>query len=192
MKIKLIFLIAVVFLAGCASTITGKPGDADGIAYYMPRPYFLITKNIDHAPSKIGKTEPKKNSEEKKVIKKTSIQAENKKRDFYQFQVIYLPDLTQKRSLKIISRTGKIDTKITLKDGWQLTGINLDADADTAGIITAFASAIPSIAGLTKSKDITEVVPKINDKEAGLWLYEISAENGRLKYELVLQWPPGR
>lgn len=27
-------------------------------------------------------------------------------------------------------------------------------------------------------------------KEAGLWLYEIKVENGQLKYNLVIQWPP--
>ena len=188
--LKTIFLAGIVLLAGCASTITGKPGDADGIAYYLPKPYLLITKNMTTTSFKIEVTE----SKEKREIKQTPIMSEDKGGDSYQIQIIYLPDLSEKHSLKIVSRTGKIDTKLTLINGWQLVGLNLDADADTAKIITAIGSLIPKAAGLpslTKGmeKEMEGVLPETEAKEAGLWLYEIKVKNGETKYNLVIQWP---
>lgn len=192
--LKTIFLTGIVLLAGCASTITGKPGDADGIPYYLPKPYLLITKNMSIVPFENKITESKEGSEEKREIKQTPRVVEGGKENFCQFQIIYLPDLTEKHCLKILSRTGKIDTKLTLINGWQLVGLNLDADADTTNIITAVGSMIPKAAGLLPSKGIEKgmegVLQEAKMKEAGLWLYEMKVENEQMRFNLVMQWSP--
>lgn len=184
--LQLFMLILIsVFIAGCASTITARSGGDTGIPYYLPKPYLLITKNLTPLVEKT--TEKKDEKGNTTVIEHTvePVTTNIKEKDSYSFQIIYLPDLTQKHGLEIQSRTGTIKTNITLVDGWKLVGINLDADAKTSDIIKAIGEVIPKLPPITKA-----VPGEPEGKEVGLWLYEIKVENGQLKYDLVIQWPP--
>lgn len=184
--IKTCVLIASVFLTGCVSTITAIPGGSSGIPYYLPRPYLLITKNICSIQTKTTVTK-----EKNKTVETTEpVRLCDKDKGPLSFQIIYLPDLTQKHSLKMIPRTGRIDTKIRLIDGWQLVDLNLDANADTANIIESVGSAVSSVTSLGNALGYKGISRELKTEEAGLWLYEISVEDGRLKYELVIEWPP--
>lgn len=110
-----IVLVASIFiLSGCASTITARSGGENGIPYYLPKPYLLITKNLTSLTEKI--TEKKDDKGNTITIERTvePVSTNNIQRDFYSFQVIYLPDLTQKHTLEILSRTGEVKTNITL------------------------------------------------------------------------------
>lgn len=191
----LLLLGATLIFSGCASTITASSGGETGIPYYLPKPYLLITKNLTFLTEKI--TEKKNDKGNTEAIEHTvgPITTNNNKGDSYFFQVIYLPDLTQKYGLEIQSRTGIIKTKVTWIDGWKLVGLNLDADAKTSDIIKAIGEAITQLPiirpmkGIEKSMGIEGIEKKIEKaKEAGLWLYEIKVENRQLKYELVLHW----
>jgi len=190
LKFVMLMLIPV-FIAGCASTITARSGGETGIPYYLPKPYLLITKNLTPLVEKtIEKKDDKGNTT---AIEHTvePITTKIEKGDSYSFQVIYLPDLTQKHGLEIQSRTGTINTNITLVDGWKLVGINLDADAKTSEIIQSIGSAITSVIYPLENLEKGLAPPvELKEKEAGLWLYEIKVENGQLKYDLVIQWPP--
>lgn len=179
-------LFSVVMLFACASTITTKPGGEAGIPYYLPKPYLLLTKNISLVQTKTV-TETVK--EDKKETIKTTVEPimqADKGRDFFSFQVIYLPDLTQKYGMEILSRTGTIDTTVTLIDGWKFTGLNLKADAKTSETIQAIGSVISQlpIKGLPEK----ELQKPMKEAEAGLWLYEIRVEKGQIKYDLVIEW----
>lgn len=201
LKTKFIYLCCmaiILLISGCAS-ITASRGD-EGIPYYLPKPYLLIAKNIALGQTKVT-TEVNEVKEDKKIttITKTStepvFQKIQEKGDLLSFQIIYLPDLTEKHSLKIQSGTGTLDTNITLVDGWKFTGINLKVDAKTSEIIQAIGSVIGNIPlsflkGGTEevTKGIEELVEKKAEVDAGLWLYEIRVEGGRIKYDLVIEW----
>lgn len=174
-----------VFITGCASTITAKSGGETGIPYYLPKPYLLITKNLTPL---VEKTTEKKDDKGNITAIEHSVEpvtTDTKVKDSYSFQIIYLPDLTQKYGLEIQSRTGTVKTNVTFIDGWKLVGLNLDADAKTSDIIKAIGEVIPKLPPITKA-----VPEEPEGEKVGLWLYEIKVENGQLKYELVIQWPP--
>jgi hypothetical protein len=180
-SMKFVFIILIsLFIGGCASTITARPGGETGIPYYLPKPYLLITKNLTPLVEKTTEKKDDKGNTTAIERKGEPVTTNNEKGDFYSFQIIYLPDLTQKYGLEIQSRTGTIKTNVTLIDGWKLVGINLDADAKISDTIKAVGELIPSI---PKGMGIVE------EKKVGLWLYEIKVENGQLKYDLVIEWP---
>jgi len=190
MKFVMIVLISL-FIGGCASTITARRGGENGIPYYLPKPYLLITKNLTPLVEKTTEKKDDKGNTTAIEHKVEPVTTNNEKGDSYSFQIIYLPDLTQKYGLEIQSRTGTIKTNVTLIDGWKLVGINLDADAKTSDIIKAVGELIPSIPkgmGIEKEKREKENII-VEEKKVGLWLYEIKVENGQLKYDLVIDWP---
>jgi hypothetical protein len=184
-------LFTVMTLFGCASTITAKPSGESGIPYYLPNPYLLMAKNISLVQTK---TITKTIKEEKKETIETTaepITQSDTGRDFFSFQVIYLPDLTQKYGIEILSRTGTIDTTVTLIDGWKFTGLNLKADAKTSETINAIGSVVSKLPfPVTKAPIDKGLMEPAKEAEAGLWLYEIRVEDGRIKYDLVIEWKP--
>lgn len=188
-KVYVLLLIGLsLIFSGCASTITAKPGGKTGISYYLPKPYLLITKNLTPLTEKI--TEKKDEKGNTIAIERTvePLNTIKDAGDSYSFQVIYLPDLTQKYGLEILSRTGEVKTNITLVDGWKLVGLNLDADAKTSDIIKAIGEVIPKLLPVEKSQLVEKVQIVPEKKEAKLWLYEIKVEQGQLKYDLVIHW----
>ncbi len=184
MKFVMIVLISL-FIGGCTSTITARPGGETGIPYYLPKPYLLITKNIAPLVEKTTEKKDDKGNSRGIVRKEEPVRINNEKGDYYFFQIVYLPDLTQKYGLEIQSRTGTIKTNVTLIDGWKLVGINLDADAKTSDIIKAVGELIPSI---PKSMGIEKGMRAVEEIKVGLWLYEIKVEKGQLKYDLAIKW----
>ncbi|MFN4196625.1 MAG: hypothetical protein ACK4FM_01275 [Caldimicrobium sp.] len=191
-------VVGIFILFGCASSITGRAGGEKGIAYYLPKPYLLITKNLNLPTEKITEkiTEKKEDKGNTTTIERTieSVSTNNTQGDTYSFQVIYLPDLTQKHFLEILPGTGEVKTNITLVDGWKFVGLNLQADAKTADIIKAIGEVIkaapippkPSVKGFFKEEPEIEKAPQKG--KAAIWLYEIKVDNGTLKYEQVLHW----
>jgi len=173
-----------IFIAGCASTITARPGGETGIPFYPPKPYLLITKNLIPIVEKTMEKKDEKGNTIEHTAEPLALNVD-KEKDSYSFQIIYLPDLTQRYGLEIQSRTGTVKTNVTLVDGWKLVGLNLDADAKTSETIQAIGGVIPQLSLPAK---VDKGVPKMERSEAGLWLYEIKVENGQLKYEQVIQW----
>lgn len=183
-------VVGAFILSGCASTITATPckeSGNDGLPYYLPKPYLLIMKNLTPLAEKITETKDGggKTTAIEREVKPVSL---NKTEgDSFSFQIIYLPDLNEKKCLKILSRTGEVKTNITLIDGWKFVGLNLEADAKTSEIIKAISEIIPKIPfEEAKRKKADEDLPK--EQKAELWLYEIKVHNGTLRYEEVLHW----
>ena len=200
LKTKFIYIycvIIILLLSGCTSKISATRGD-EGMSYYLPKPYLLIAKNIALGQTKVT-TKVTEVKEDKKVTTTTETITEpvfskiEEKGDLLSFQIIYLPDLTEKHSLNIESGTGTLDTTITLVDGWKFTGVNLKADAKTSDVIQAIGSVIGNLpltilTGGMKSLTQRPVEKEKEEVDAGLWLYEIRVEDGRIKYDLVIEW----
>lgn len=202
-KIKVVLiLISCLMLSGCASTITANKltsqneETTSGIPYYLPQPYLLMTKNLALMEQVVETSETAGDEEGKKDRKRTSkteiVAADKTEEDVYRFKILYLPDKSEKYGLKIKARTGTIKTNMTLVDGWQLTGVNLDADAKTKETIEAVATGLQNI--LSGIKDVgilsktglsagmgEKLAATQKDVEAGLWLYRIDLKPGRDK-----------
>lgn len=204
--VKLASLVAIIGVAGCASTISVVPlsktameeSEKSGIPYYLPRPYLLITKNFNGTKQTTTKTKvEKKNVDETSTTTTettTSEPALKNESDSYSAQVIYLPDLKRRYGLNIDKGTGIFDSTITLVDGWKLTGINVKSDSKTAETISAVGGAAKDFAASVLKGAPQERMEKllaniIEQPNAQLWLYELGDD---LQWKPVVQWPSSK
>lgn len=191
-----LYLVVLLVLAGCASTVTvvKDKDNEDGIPFYLPKPYLLITKNLPSVGTKLTTTtERKQDGTATTVTVNEPVpygSEEAKKGDLFSFQIIYLPDLAERYRLKIKSGTGTIDTTITLVDGWKFTGLNLKADAKTSETIQAVGSAFKSVAEIAKLLAPEALKQLEAPVEAKVWLYEIRVEKDKIEVKPVFEWPP--
>jgi hypothetical protein len=100
-------VVAACLTTGCASTTIHKdPGPHDkGLRFYRPKPYLLLTP-LDH--SKWGEVGPD---------------------EMVELKLEWLPDFSEEYSVRARTGIGVNKTKITLKDGWNLTQLDVDTDA---------------------------------------------------------------
>jgi hypothetical protein len=92
----------------------------DGIHYYRPKPYLLVTESLTEKPRAAGG----------KPEKTESCVAEIK----------YLPDYTQEYVIVPHYWLGSVALKPTLADGWNLTNFDSTVDTKVPETITAFAN----------------------------------------------------
>ena len=126
----LILLFSLMVFSACARvTITpvDLDGDQTGIRYYEPYPYLLVSSQV----AKDGTT----NTEAK------------------QFQIIYLPDLSKQRSIRMHAGWGSVEMEPNLENGWMLTGMSGKADSKVAENITAVAALATAGGALFMKKD---------------------------------------
>lgn len=119
---------------GCAPRVRVKsnPGPHDqGIRYYRPKPYLLITNIAEGVPNENGK--PGRAVLEDRYV---------------DIQLQYLPDFEEEYAIDVRTGFGVADVAITLDDGWNLTAINQRLDSQTdenmkaaADLMGSFASA---------------------------------------------------
>ena len=173
---------AVMTLAGCAGVTvtpltqsgTAKPGAKEGMRYYMPAPYLLVTRMPPvPSPHSASTTEQSANSTDDEVnaaksAKPTATPSKSKddgaepssapaggapssntsflaSTPEYMLKLIYLPD--QAKPMAVSVRTGLFGTasmKPGLQDGWMLTSLDASADSKTAETLTAIASLVSS------------------------------------------------
>ncbi len=182
----LVGMIAVL-LGGCATTVTSVPWDDDekAIPYYLPKPYLMITRGVGTASTTTTKTtgNPEKPSETVSVKVETT-GATNAAE--YKYQIIYLPDLNQKRGLKFDRGIGSYKSDFTLADGWKLTGFHSEGDSQVDETITAVAGAAEKWAAMIESADASAGGSK--GTQPHIWIYDIS--NMTVKPLLCWSWPP--
>jgi len=197
--------LVVLFLCGCATTPyslplsqkakTQTPGE--GIPYYLPHPYLVVTKNLTYV------TAEKAESTEKKSGQETAAAAVGSGKsdavggaDIYSMHVIYLPDADQKYALYFKRGTGTYDSAIVLADGWKLTGLNMKGDAKTSETIQALGSIIKdNISTIATSGGkvaaLQEAVPGVTAPRkkvapaVGIWIYDLM---GGTPYPCVFTW----
>jgi hypothetical protein len=117
-------LLAAVVWSGCAgvevSRITEKNKDADGVRYYRPYPYLLVTGD------------PADQSKEK-----------------VECRIVYLPNIAEEYVVKVTSGfSGSVDAKIALEEGWKLTSLGDARDSKSVETITALAGLIKDAKGI--------------------------------------------
>jgi len=174
-------LSSILLITGCAGvTVTPltadgtKDGTEEGVRYYMPMPYLLVTELPPSLQKTTTDTPDNQDLEEKKQdqaatpsankdngnettsdpAKTTSSPAPMSDTSFsaqtpqYMIKLIYLPDL--KHPMAISEHTGlfgSAEMKPALQDGWMLSSLDAPADNKTAETITAMASLVSATAG---------------------------------------------
>lgn len=138
-KFKLLLLFAVgIINSGCSRVII-EPYDektyTDGIRFYRPQSYVLVSKNED----------------------KSQVNGGNK------ISIIYLPNMSEEYVVRAWVMFGSVSMKPTLNDGWNLTALDSSADPKIPEMITALVGAAKLGLGPTAmaliEKDLTNAEP---------------------------------
>ncbi|MFO0914890.1 MAG: hypothetical protein U0795_18165 [Pirellulales bacterium] len=121
-------------VVGCTPRVMVRPNpgpETPGIRYYRPKPYLLITPLVVERSKK-----------DSAAI--TPFLAD----EFVTIELQYLPDFAEEYAIDIRAGLGTNKTEVTLKDGWNLTGLTTDLDAQADENIEAMAGLIRSIGSL--------------------------------------------
>lgn len=186
-------IIATVFLlTGCARVEITKvfPKDErdkmEGIRFYRPDPYLLVTKGVPpvqsasggqgggEQPAGGGGKTPKENDKPKTQTKKADptdaepVASPYNPEQLY-VQVIWLPNFQEAYAIKPRSGIGTIDSTIQLKDGWQLTQFGGKIDTKVPETITAVGSLLASVAGAIP-KGLSTTASTILPLPASIWI----------------------
>ena len=116
---------------GCAPRVRVKsnPGPHDqGIRYYRPKPYLLISNIAERVPNENGK--PGRAVLDERYV---------------DIQLQYLPDFEEEYAIDVRTGFGVADVAITLEDGWNLTAINQKLDSQTDENLKAAADLMGSV-----------------------------------------------
>jgi nitrogen fixation protein len=190
-------VLSAILLAGCGGSVTVKKLSSEkdeGIPYYLPKPYLLITRGLSATvyKPKVTETVTEKSSNGTKTTTTVTEQAvgtPNTDKTAYSMEIVYLPDLRDKYGITIKSGSGTSDTKITLENGWRLTSLAEISDtkiADTIKATAELASAItPAIAEILKNIEI----PSTKEVPSSISIYEMVLLDGKVQFNLVFQWP---
>lgn len=129
--LALILFAMPVFLAACASTTVKKnPGPHDhGVRYYRPKPYLKIEPTL-------GKSD-----------------------EYVSITLEYLPDFSEEYSIHVRTGIGTNKTQVTLKDGWNLTQLNVEVDSKVAENLTALAKVLDAVPKLGPTAADPKAVP---------------------------------
>lgn len=179
---------ALALLGGCASSIdviplsegAKKVSTEKAIPYYLPMPCVLVTKNMSIVDNKQA-------SESSRNAPASGNVTVPDDKDHFDFKIIYLPDLDKQYGIKIAKTLGTIKDTIKLEDGWKLTSLNLENDANTANIIKVVGELIPNIIsslGATVTKEGAAVTnaqrqsrqPEKKIKTSEIWIFKITSE----------------
>ncbi|MHB8174400.1 MAG: hypothetical protein ACYDFU_08095 [Nitrospirota bacterium] len=145
--------VPLILLTSCASVTATKVTDdhTEGIRYYRPAPYLLVSDSFANVSSATKKGE-----------------FENNK---YAVSIIYLPDISQEYAIKASGGLGTANLKLTLQDGWNLVSTEQSVDSKTSEIITAFGGILGSATNLPKS-----FVPSEKDNIPGIYKFEFGKD----------------
>lgn len=207
----LLSTLPLALLTGCATTLECVPlsGDAlkddnknaDAIPYYLPKPYLVITRNVNATGSK--KTVTVKTDSTKDTETKTTVtEPVEIKGAAYSYEIIYLPDLRYKYGLKLHRGSGSYETSFTLENGWMFTGLKAQGDAKTPETIEAMgtlATKLASAAGTALVRGLEQDPAQVAETAGSvpkIWIYEVVVKTvgGKdvMAFEKVGEWTPGK
>jgi hypothetical protein len=203
-KIGCLFLILVISFS-CASKVEVVPLSKEardrnvnkGIPYYLPKPYLLITRNVEFIATEEevidNNTAPPPTTERTNSSRSTTTITTKSPpvNDFFSSRIIYLPDISEKYGIKISRGTGTFKGKISIVDGWKFVGINLETDSKTKETLEGLGELIKALASVSpytlridekdteeKKKIIQKFIDKLEKSStipgADLFLYDLS------------------
>jgi len=148
------FLIAAVFLmTGCADVQVKKvtSDSQEGIRFYRPHPYLLVTREKVQKPSDQPKPLAQKEKSKEGVRGKTVASTPPPSADNVTtyIQVVWLPDKSENYAIKTKSGFGTVDATVKLDNGWQLTQFGGKIDSKVPETITAATGFLKALPGLT-------------------------------------------
>lgn len=223
MKAITLFCILIgLLVGGCVTAPTSIPlhdtgsfwmNRTEGIPYYLPRPYLVISKNFslsqmtatkETVPSSGGSN---KTTQVANTVKTTVTPMESTNVDTFAWQIIYLPDLNQKYGLRFKRGTGTQENSFTLVDGWKLTGVNTKSDAKTAETIAAVGTTVKDIgsvlataflpvvkgAPLTKEQENLQALHRntiskeLKEVRSGIWVIDMGNNDDEIP-KVVYTW----
>jgi len=131
---KYCFLLLTLILVGCAPKVNvvklcGNDSSTQGIRYYRPKPYLLITP--------VSAT----TTTEKDKTKTTTTEPGAK---FVNLDLEYLPDYGEEYAIQVRPGLGTADVKIELEDGWKLASLNQNLD-------TKFSENLQALTGVAEA-----------------------------------------
>jgi hypothetical protein len=133
------------------------------------------------------------------VVPPASISDEIVPQEFFTYQIVYLPDLTQKYGLRIKGGSGELKATADLVDGWMFTGLGpfdinnsttaqnvtaagqaIGSVVQSVGQIALSALGIPSLGGGAKNTaaELTNSVSSPIRDYAELYVFEMDFTNG--------------
>lgn len=118
----------IMSIGGCLprTSVLKNPGPHDdGVRYYRPKPYLFVAQAVDRAgEERIG---------------------------FVTLDTKILPDFAEEYSIHVSPGLGTNRTSIELTDGWNLTGLNIDADSQVDENVRAVSDLVSSAANAAKA-----------------------------------------
>lgn len=125
----------------------------EGMPYYLPRPYLLVTKNFNLVETtKKTTTTTKPDGTRVEVVEESTHDpgaAGKRQADadgtVYAYQIVYLPDQCNLYGLRVARGIGTLDSRIELEDGWKFTGTQLATDTKTPETIEALGKPVAEL-----------------------------------------------
>ncbi len=150
-------LASLPWLAGCgpklaAVSMNGEDPPAEAMPYFLPRPYLLITRNYTSTKTtKVVTKEKGKDGTTKETRTETTEPAKAAgDESVFAYQIVYLPDPSEKYGLRIVRGLGTFHGKIALADGWRFTGTEVKTDSKVPETIEAAGEAVGEVADLVE------------------------------------------
>lgn len=144
------FVLLIGLLAGGCASVQVKHVSADdtseGVHFFEPAPYLLISKTI---PPKKDNAQPPPE---------------------FSSQIIYLPDPSQRYSVKIHSGWGAVDGSVKLINGWMLDSLGAKSDSKMPETITALTGVAKLAAAGADSKPEGLYRIRIDKTTGKVWL----------------------
>lgn len=122
-------MLSLACTAGClpSTKVVKNPGLHDhGVRYYRPKPYLVIKPMIDKGGLPVA--------------------------GYVTIDQTMMPDYSEEYSIHVRAGLGTNDTNITLSEGWNLTGLNVQLDAQFDENLEAVAEVIKAVPSLTSSE----------------------------------------
>jgi|GEM_PF-6078675 len=173
------------------AVIAESTASTEGIPYFLPRPYLLVTKNfarldppaLEPDGEEDGERKNGKNGQKESRVRSSqgpSARSDGAVADRFGYQVVYLPDPCQKYALVYERGIGTLESKIQLEDGWRFTGSELATDTRTPETIEAVAKVLEAGG---KFAAASRGGLAVKDEQAYIRLYDL------LTGECVLDFP---
>ncbi len=167
----IVLIVAIIVTGGCAPRVTVKKNPCDdfnGFRYYRPKPYLLITPAGDEV----------KEEAKDKPTKTTKVKSD----EFVSIELQYLPDFSEEYAIKIWNGLGTSNVSLTLEDGWKLTSVNQQLDAQFDDNVKAIAELVKAGGSILAAGPEIIDASRVTDPPGTKYRWAVRATNIPLGY----------